>query len=498
MRLDTEVVIVGAGPTGLMLAVVLARLGVPAVVLDRKSGPTTESRAILLQARSMELYDQLGIAEEAIARSGSLDGVVPGYGAQSFRRVPLGRFARGTTPFPRLFVLEQSKNEVLLGEHLQTLGGEVLWNADVASISMDGDGVLLSGTVLGEPLEVRAQYCVGADGTNSVVRAAAGLGFEGATNPQTFYVADAQDATGIVAGAVNLRLAERDLLLAFPMVSERVRLLGVVPDADGAAAASEPRVRGRLARTFGVQFRDTAWYSTYRVHHRVASAFRSGRLFVAGDAAHVHSPVGAQGMNTGLQDAHNLAIKLAAALRGEAPESSLDRYSAERRPVALRLVSSTDRVFRFVTSTGRVARFARRNVVRHIMPVAVGVVSRFLTWPRIFEYLSQTRIHYWMSPTAKRDAHGRRGAVVGRRLPWNGDNFACLRAFTWQVHGYGLPEAAIASGIGEALGLPMHLFVSGVHSRNRSHAVTRSRALGLLLGMSTGCWSGSTARGGTS
>ena len=163
-------------------------------------------------------------------------------------------------------------------------------------------------------------------------------------------------------------------------------------------------------------------------------------------------------MNTGLQDAHNLACKVSDVLTGVAAESYLDRYGAERRPVAQRLVSTTDAMFGVITSDRRIPRALRSSVVRYLAPIAASLVPRLVRSSRIFEYLSQTRIHYWMSDAARRASHGRRGKVVGRRLPWNGDNYEALRGMTWQVHAYGGFDRRSLKRLGRRLELPVEIF----------------------------------------
>ena len=261
-----------------------------------------------------------------------------------------------------------------------------------------------------------------------------------------------------------MRVSRDDFVLAFPMGQPgHHRILGVVDD--GASGHGlEAGVRTRLRHEFGVRYDSSSWFSSYRVHHRLASRFREGPVFLVGDAAHVHSPVGAQGMNTGLQDAHNLACKLADVVHGRRGPDVLDRYEAERRPVARRLVGTTDAAFARITSTRPIARFARDRIVPAVAPLAVRLIPRLIGVERIYGYLAQLRIHYWASERERARRHGRRGRVVGRRLPWSGSNFAALGAMTWQVHGYGAPQEVV-DATAAALGVDAHSFPADPHRR---------------------------------
>ncbi len=441
--LDCDVLVAGAGPTGLMLANWLATLGVRAVVADGKDGPTRESRALLLQARSIEVYDQLGLAGRVLTAAKRAEALAPGFGSRVYGRIRFGALGSRVTPYPYLQVLEQSRNEEILYDNLRALGGEVRWGEQVTSVAPAGGGV--TATVGGRT--VRARYCVGADGSNSIVRRSREIAFEGLTNPHMFYVIDATAVAGLVENSVNVRPAGAEFLLGFPMTGRHNwRLIGLIRDDDGDGKVTEEDARARIRRYFAVTYGDSRWFATYRVHHRVAAAFREGPVFLAGDAAHVHSPVGGQGMNTGLQDAHNLAFKLADVIHGRADERWLDRYEAERRPVARKLVATTDRLFGFITSERRAARTARRMLVPLLAPFGVRAAPRTSGGTRLFQYVSQTRIRYPMLPFEPRDP------VIGRRLPLAGDNFASLRSLEWQIHSYGgrptVPD----------LGLPSHVY----------------------------------------
>ncbi|MGR2752413.1 FAD-dependent monooxygenase [Agromyces arachidis] len=465
--LRTDVLVVGAGPSGLMAANVLAKLGVDAVVVDLKLGPTRESRALVVQARSMELYDQLGLAERVVAERAEAVGAVLAFRHRVLGRLPLGEFGAGSTPFPEITVLEQSRNERILVDGLEARGREVRWGLKLVALergaaSVTGVFERVGADASGGTVRVEARYVIGADGAHSAVRELSGIPFEGVTNAHTFFVADALGATGLVDGNVNIRMAPDDLLLSFPMGGPgHARILGIVRDDDLAEGGRLPEslVRSRIARGFTVGYRSSTWFATYRLHHRVAARFREGRCFVVGDAAHIHSPVGGQGMNTGLQDAHNLACALADVLVGRMPGRRLDRYEAERRPVARRLVATTDRLFGLVTSSSALAHAIRGRLVPALGPGAVRLLPRLLGGRRMFGFLSQIRIRYRMSaePPSRSQV---RDDVVGKRLPYAGgdpSNFDALRAMRWQVHGYGAPAQLVAR-VADRLGVEHHVF----------------------------------------
>lgn len=463
----TDVLVVGAGPTGLCAALTLLRSGVDVMIVDGKSGPTRESRALAVQARTMEIYAQLGVADRALGEAVAADAIVPGYGPRAFTPVPLRELGHGLTPYPHLYVLEQSRNERILSDALRTGGTPVRWGLHVDAVTIAAVGEPRVEAVLtandGSSSVVRARYCIAADGGSSRVRELLGIPFLGATSAHTYYVADAVGVDGLVAGRMNMRLAGDDFLLTFPMGTGRDRLLGVVRTGDNPVATEdlEAAVRERLSGRFAVRYASLNWFSTYRVHHRIAARFRQGQVFLAGDAAHIHSPVGAQGMNTGIQDAHNLACKLGDVLTGGAPDRYLDRYESERRPVAKRLVASTDRVFSVITSPRPVARLIREHVVPVVAPVAPRIIQHLPGAARLFGALSQIRIRYPMGPPEGSGPSIRRlvrEPAIGRRLLWNGENHECLRSLTWQLHAYDERLAERTHRIGDALGVEVHVF----------------------------------------
>lgn len=480
-ELQTEVLIIGAGPTGLMAAAWLHKFGIDTHIVDAKSGPTRESRALALQARSLEIYRQLGLIDEVQRRAIPTGELRPGIGKRSFKSIKLNRLGYSQTKFAGLTMLEQSANEEILSASLEASGRPVLWNHGFDSLEDSGERVRVQCTGPDGPVRIAARYVIAADGAASPVRKWLDIDFAGATAEQVFYVLDANGVSGLGPG-INLRLSEENFMLGFPMGAdgrggERRRLIGIVREPatgqDGEDAVDEARARAAMRKEFGVRYSDAHWFSTYRVHHRVAERFRRGNVFLAGDAAHIHSPVGAQGMNTGLQDAHNLVCKIADVLSGRMPQGYLDRYQAERRPVALRLIRSTDRVFQAATSGAWAARTLRTRILPLLWPVAIRGIGRLPAGKRIFGYLSQIRVHYWMSENAHDRAalaHGfartrRRGQVLGRRLPWvpfrSGkylDNFEVLNDATWQVHAYGDSALERARELAAQQGVPCHSF----------------------------------------
>ena len=471
----TDVLVIGAGPAGLMLANWLAKCGVDAMVIDSKNGPTRESRAIVIQARSMEIFAQLGVVDTVLEQCSSATTLSPGFGRRRLGVVPIGELGRGVTPYPRLYVLEQSKTEAILVASLAARGRQVGWGQTLRTLHEHRAGGVVATAFSGdEEIVYRARYCVGADGSGSTVRRILGIPFPGTTDGHLFSVCDATGVRGLRSDEITVRLGDDDFLLTFPMSGEgHHRLIGIAkapvatgrphrgadaPSGRDAALITDDDVRPRVDRFSGVTWGESLWFATYRVHHRVASQFRRGSVFLVGDAAHVHSPVGAQGMNTGLQDAHNLALKLVDVFSGVASDASLDRYEAERRPVALKLVATTDRLFGFVTSGSRRARVARRVLAVAAVPVATRVIPRLRSSSRLFEYVSQVRVHYWMDAEAKQRAGSRRDPVIGRRLPYTGPNFESLGDGVWQVHEYGPVDPASVARLESALGVPVRVF----------------------------------------
>jgi len=458
---DTEVLIVGAGPTGLVLALWLTRLGVRVRIVDKTAEPGTTSRALAVQARTLEFYSQVGLADTVVERGRKTIAANLWVAGKRAAHAVLGEMGVGLSPFPYALIFPQDEHERLLVERLAEGGVQVERRTELLLFE-DADGRVIAYLKRpdGEQERCEAAYLAGCDGAHSTVREALQIGFPGGVYDHLFYVADVEATGAAINGELNIALDKTDFLVVFPLKSDgRARLIGTVrQEAEHQREElSWNDVSTRILQWMPIDVKRVNWFSTYRVHHRVAGHFRKDRAFLLGDAAHIHSPVGGQGMNTGIGDAVNLAWKLAAVLQGRAGASLLDSYEPERIAFAQRLVATTDRAFTAVTSPGALARLIRL----HVVPLLLAPIYRLTAARRLmFRTVSQTAVNYRESNLSE----GRAGAVHGGdRLPWvkselNGnDNFGPLTSLAWQVHIYGEANSEIRR-VCEERGLPLHVF----------------------------------------
>jgi 2-polyprenyl-6-methoxyphenol hydroxylase-like FAD-dependent oxidoreductase len=339
-------------------------------------------------------------------------------------------------------VYPQDEHERFLIDRLREAGVEVERQTELVHFEETADGVTAHlRRADGTEERSTAAYIAGCDGARSTIREALGIGFPGGTYEHMFYVADVEAGGATMNGELHVALDRTDFLVVFPLKREgRARLIGTIREelASQAEKLTWDDVSKRVIDWIRIDVEKVNWFSTYRVHHRVADHFRKGRTFLLGDAAHIHSPVGGQGMNTGIGDAVNLAWKLAAVLNGRAHASVLDSYEQERIGFARTLVSSTDQAFTSVTSSGFMARLIRL----HIAPLVIPLLLSSKSVRRVmFRRVSQTSIDYEGSSLSTGWTETVQG---GDRLPWiqnaNGageDNFAPLKSLDWQVHVYG-------------------------------------------------------------
>jgi len=423
------VLIVGAGPTGLMMACQLALRGIPFRIIDRRTGPTKLSKALVVQARTLEIFEQMGISAAALTQGQTATGINFILAGRSVQHINLEGIGQDKSPFPFMHILEQSKTERLLLQFLAQYHLKVEWNTELLCLEQDEDQitVTLRYKDMAEE-EVIVAWLVGADGSQSKVRQELYIDFIGGSYEQTFLVADTEIDWKFNHQEVFLCLSEKTLAAFFPMDGERrYRLVSFLPPHIERETKPDFAVIARsLEKDLGLnlKFRNTSWYSTYRLHHRYARQFSKGRCFLAGDAAHVHSPAGGQGMNTGIQDAYNLAWKLALVIQDAVEPDLLQTYQDERLLVAKNLVSSTDKVFSFMVSSNPLVRFLRLNT----LPLLLKKVFRYSgVRNTIFKRVSQTGIRYQksrLSITAAGEKH------FPEQAPRPGDRVPYLSVFS--------------------------------------------------------------------
>ncbi|SFB98096.1 FAD-dependent oxidoreductase [Streptomyces aidingensis] len=409
-----DVLVVGAGPSGLFAACELLRRGVNVRIIDRADGPSTVPKALALWPRALDLLADLGIA------GGLREAAEPVRALSYFSGgSPLARFEIPEKLRP--LHLPQYETERLLNERLEQLGGKVergvrLLNfdadaADPGAVPLDGDHVLTALVETGDSALRRlpARYVIGADGASSTVRGLLGTGFQGTTYPLTFALTDTRVRGRLPAGELLYYQAPTGTLMIAPLPDGIFRVLVVLPRA-GQQVTQQMMQRYLDERgPGGVTLTEAVWTTVYRVHARQATEYRRGRIFLAGDAAHVHSPAGGQGMNNGLQDAHNLAWKLAAVLHGESPPTVLEDYTPERRYATDRIIAATDRQTRAWMAGSR-PRIVLRDAAFRLAGRS-GLVPR-----QVFPVMAGRRVAYPADRDSQRPA-GRTRCGLLERLP---------------------------------------------------------------------------------
>ncbi|WP_405682771.1 FAD-dependent monooxygenase [Streptomyces sp. NBC_01238] len=416
---DTTVVVAGAGPTGLALACGLRAGGVPVRVVDKAEGPSATSRALGLQPRGSEVLDRLGALVDLPQRSVHIGQVITHVNGEPMARLKVGQRTKLVTR-PGL-VISQAEVEARLRRRLSDLGVEVEWGREVLAADQNSQGV----TVRFADGQVRADWLVGCDGAHSRVRKAAGIGFPGVAVIERFLLADVRADLPLPRDAVSVWLRGDQMVGAFPLPGTDVwRLMAPAP----AGTAEDLEPDGLLAALAGVLqdharlpaavVREALWTSTFRIHRRLASSYRRGRILLGGDAAHIHSPFGGQGMNTGLGDAENLAWKLALVATGRAGTALLDTYQAERRPIAQEVLKSTSAMTRMIVGETPLARAVRDRIF-------VPLMNRPLVQRLIWEKSSQLKVTYLNGPLAPRSLPNwsTRGPHAGDRVP----DLECVR-----------------------------------------------------------------------
>ncbi len=417
--MQTDVLIIGAGPTGLALACQLIRFGVDFRIIDKKEGTTPYSKAIGVQARTLEIYEQIGLADDLISKGTIAEKARMFAGGKIRGEAVFADIGKGLSPYPFVLLVEQGLHEKLLYDHIVSNGRDVIWNTRLERFSQTEGGVSAEITNADGTAEtIETKFLVGCDGAKSIVRKSLGLEFSGSTFERMFYVADVELDWEYGHEALQVFLMRNSLLAFFPMVGERrYRIVGTFPEEfakdEGDVLYEEIEERIRLDSEIDLDITNVNWFSTYKVHTRHVDKFSVGRCFLAGDSAHIHSPAGAQGMNTGIQDGYNLAWKLAMVVRGHSRLELLETYNEERLPNAKMLTQTTDRFFALVASPDPLLVFLRIYVFPYVanLVLSLAFVKRF-----VFPRIAQIAINY--RGRSLSEQHGNFSIKAGDRMPW--------------------------------------------------------------------------------
>ncbi|WP_434415660.1 FAD-dependent monooxygenase [Nannocystis pusilla] len=402
-----DVLVAGAGPTGLTMACELRRFGLTVRVVDPAPRTTEHSKALVVHARTREVFEAMGLRAAVEAEAEALMAVQVYFETQLLGTLDVARFGPDV---PRPVFLDQSATERILAEHLGHLGGAVDRGLRLLSFRDEGSQVVATiGGDDGRTESVTARWLIGCDGSHSAVRHGLGLPFEGSAYEDMFDQADLKIRWDRPPGLGCGFLRPAGLVVFAPLPRGRYRIIAMGGDGHGPEPTLEMFQKLADELVPGAVLYDPEWILRFRLHHRMVPRMAVGSVFLAGDAAHIHSPAGGQGMNTGIQDAFNLAWKLAMVARGAARPELLATYDAERLPVARRTLEMTDRLFRGATS--------RRTMMLRKLIVGTALRSRALQ-QRMARRMSQTGVSYRESP-AVIDARGwsRRSPKAGDRAP---------------------------------------------------------------------------------
>ncbi len=416
----TKVLIVGAGPSGLMMAAQLLRYGIRPVIIDNKLGPTQHSNALAVQARSLEIFRQMGLIDQILAGGKRAKEVAFNEDGKQAACLSLNNVGEGQTLFPFVHIFQQNKNERLLLDFLTQNSCPVYWDTSLIGLQQNDKNATVKLQSGNNVKTLTCDWVIGADGAHSAVRKQLAIPFSGDTYQHQFYLADIEVANRQLNDSrVDLFLSKQGFAGFFPMPeNRRFRIVGNLPDElnENKDAVVFDDLVPYLEKVlqFPIELVKNHWFTVYRLHHRMAPQFKKQRCFLVGDAAHIHSPVGGQGMNTGLQDAYNLAWKLAGVINGRLNPPILDTYAAERMPVAKELLSTTDKAFSLIMSGSWITSVFKK----WILPVSLKMVwGKKILREGFFKRVSQISISYRNSPLSLHLSNSAK-IKAGDRLPY--------------------------------------------------------------------------------
>ncbi len=387
--IDTEVLIVGAGPVGLFLANECARRNLRCRLIEERSSQSEHSKALAIFPRTLEIFDMAGIVAPFLERANRVTKVAVMIRDRSLAHM---KFEPAESPYSFVAMVPQDVTERLLLEELRRKGGNVEYETKFISAEQDDDGVNVTIERRGELARLTAPIVVGCDGAHSAVRHQLHLPFEGAEYEGSFLLADIETNDALPTDEMQLCPSEFGPVAIFPMSATRRRVVATIEDAEGDAPSLD-LVRNVLAQRAptSIEARVLHWSSYFRIHHRQVGRLQEGRIFIAGDAAHIHSPFGGQGMNTGLHDVWNLVWKLDLFRKGHGNQRLLDSYSSERLPVIKNVIETTDLLTKVMGTPNKLAQVLRDAII--------PMVSRLAPFQHAFvQRLSELGIAYQGSP----------------------------------------------------------------------------------------------------
>lgn len=445
-----DVLIIGAGPAGLMMACQLDLHNISFRIIEQKASPAIHSGALIVHARTLEILHQMGLAGKAMDAGSIAQTINLQFNQHKNCSIDMIDIGKGSTRFPYLLMIEQWQTENLLGQFLKERGREIENNTTFLEFTQESE--MTSSQILksdGSIEFIKSRYLIGADGSNSQIRTQLNISFPGKTQHSRLFISDCE---------ARLKLPRREIFFSFasdytsgffPLPNDRWRVDGHIPMIQDKVVSFED-VRNFFGKKLysGIELYRPQWFSVFRSHSRCAGRFRKNNSFLIGDSAHVHSPVGAQGMNTGLQDAHNLAWKLALVIHGKASDKLLETYETERRPLALRIIHHTDLAYSLMTTNSFFIKFMRLKVAPLLLPI-------FLTWfrnntalqSRIFISISGLGIKYKSGFFSNSSAD-----LFSDQSPKPGDRFPYL---TYELNGV---SVAIYDGLSSST---FHLLIFG-------------------------------------